>query len=395
MMFFACQPGECASTTDMKIRVIEAKLATKPAEQADIETANQAIAANPKDAFTRVAAGEILASLGLLELAHEQFDEAEKLKPKFTLAMFEYYMRQNDRRLKLIYPYVEQKHPDAPAVMYKEAVIWSENSLKKKEAIAKMKAAADVDKPWPGARGRYGMLEYNRGNLDSAIKYCDAELKEHPHDLMAQKVRIMALLRKGKRPTDLRYEIRNALDQSRDDEQLNLLLSRAMIYSGKDRDAVWIALRGLLNASTPSSLGEGRNQVLDLLAKVGPRMIVDVTDTLCANLPQSDFRGTLFRMRVGELLAFAGHSKEAQYELGMALQMNPFFKETISYKLGREQLKQKNYYGAGKFFHLATEGDPKEAKYRQALDRTNRQLMNFKRDYALQLKILLSPFLVR
>lgn len=393
MMILGCQPGLCLTPDDGNVRLIESKLTTKPAELADFDKVSQAVAANPNDAFTRFAAGEILASLGLLELAHEQYDASEKLKPKFTLAMFDYYMRQNDNRLKLVYPYVEIKHPDAPSVMYKTALLWTENRAKRNEAAPKMKAAADVDKPWPGARGRFGMIEYNRHNLESALKYCDAELKDHPRDLMAQKVRIMTLLRMGKRPQDLRNEIKNALDLSPSDEQLNLLLSRAMIYNGDIRDAVWIAMKGLLNSTTPSTLGEGRNQILDLIGKIGPQMISQVADTLCANLPPDDFRSTLFRMRIGELLAFTGNSKYAEYQLQKALEMNPFFKDAISYKLGREKLKQKNYYEAGHHFSAAASGNPNEDKYREALKRTNRQLLNFKRDYALQLKIFLTPYM--
>lgn len=393
MMFLGCQSGLCLTPADNNIRLLEAKLLTKPAEQADIAKVTAAISAEPNDAFTRFAAGEILASLGLLELADEQYDACDKLKPKFTLAMFEYYMRNNDRRLKLVFPYVETKYPDAPAVLYKSASIFLETSLKKNEAANKMKAAADAAKPWPGARGRYGMIEYNRRNLQSALNYCNAELKEHPHDLMAQKVKIMTLLRLGKRPTDLKNEIKNAMDQAPNDEQLNLLLSRAMIYNGQIRDAVWITMKGLLHSTSPSSLGEARNQLLDVIPAVGPKMIMDVADTLCANLPPTDFKSTLFRMRVGELLAHTGHSLEAEYEYRKGLEGNQFFKEAISYKIGRENLKRKNYLEATKHFHAAAISDPNETKYRDALTRTRRQLVNFKRDYALQLKILMSPIM--
>jgi Flp pilus assembly protein TadD len=394
MMFLACQSVVCAAPTDMNIRIIESKLAKQPADQADIQTANAAVVANPNDAFTRFAAGEVLASLGLLELANEQYDAAEKLKPKFALAMFEYYLRQNDPRLKLSYPYVEVKHPEAPAVVYKTALILLDSSRKKDAAAAKMKQAADADKPWPGARGRYGMIEYNKGNLDSAIKYCNAELKEHKYDLMAQKVKIMALLKKGKRPIDLKNDIVSALNQAPNDEQLNLLLSRALIYEGKSHDAIWVAMRGLLYATNPTTLAEGRNQIFDLIDKVSARTVTVIADTLCASLPAGDFKATLFRMRVGELLTLAGHSAEGEYELTKALEMNQFFKEAVSYKLGKAKLKQKNYYAAAKHFHSASVGNPSETKYKDALTRTQRQMLNFKRDYALQLKVLLTPWMV-
>jgi hypothetical protein len=153
-------------------------------------------------------------------------------------------------------------------------------------------------------------------------------------------------------------------------------------------------MRGLLYATNPTTLAEGRNQIFDLIDKVSARTVIVIADTLCASLPASDFKATLFRMRVGELLTLSGHSAEGEYELTKALEMNQFFKEAVSYKLGRAKLKQKNYYAAGKHFHAASVGNPSETKYKDALTRTQRQMLNFKRDYALQLKVLLTPWMV-
>lgn len=391
ILILACQPAFSLPPLNPTAHALETKLAKRPAQEADVATINELIAKNPGDPYCRFVAGEVLASLGLLGLAEQQFKECEKLRPEYVLGMFQEYMLAKDKRMQLLYPYVEAWHEKDPSAMYQSALIMLDNRQHKEQGIEQLRKAAELSNAWPGARGHYGMILYNQNNLDLAIAFSNAELKKFPKDLVARKVRIQALLRKGTNPRELNSEIRMALSLAPDDDQMNLLLGRALAAEGKNNDALWAALRGLLFAESPSTVSEGRSQSFELLKKCGVRTFCDTTDALVKMMPAKDFKATLFRMRVGDLLAMDGQSDQAIMQWREAMRMNEFFRDSLAYKIGKELLKRKRLGEALLFFDFATRGSPGEGKYFVARRRTAFMLNNSQRDLALKIKLMIRP----
>ncbi|MBX9690448.1 MAG: hypothetical protein K2X27_27280 [Candidatus Obscuribacterales bacterium] len=392
---------------------IEVRLASGgKAVKSDIEDLQKALNADQSSAYNRMLLGEVFASLGLYALADEQFSAAEKIQKNLVLNQFKRVFEFNYHLPLLLCAYVEAKYPDDPAVILFQArrdiAVPQSRREERAESISRARAnlakAAQMQEPWPGTLSLLAMLDYNEARmegrlskLNSAIELADQELKLHPKEAMALKVKILTLNLKGERPSGLIPLLQQALQVSPRDDAMNILLAKALIEKKNYKDALYPALLGLFAQKDAASLSDARSVNFELIKKL-PRE--DFTETINAVLSQyadrgvrsRGFRATLMRIRLADLFALAGDDQEACRQLEYAVRMHPFFRSSVAYDLACRYLKQHQYNLADVYLEMAChlgKNDADSNKYRLLKERVERVITNKKRDIALRVKLAL------
>ena len=385
-LFLVCiQCGESANSEQF-FQKLDRKLETAVADQADLAEINRLIG-EARQAYSHFVTAEALGSVGLLVSAEENFAAADKLSPDYVLNKFHAYLKTGDRRITLVYPYVHDHYLKDSGVQFFTGLL----NLKKgnvSDAVNQLEQAAKSSKPWPGAAGRLGMVEYNKGNLQTALNYVNAELIANPGDLMARRVRILTLCRMGYRPDQLESDIRAVLRMTPNDDQMNLLLAQALLHRERYQEAMHPLMLGWMESVSPLTVKYGKVRIQTLIKKLGKSAVINEADKVCQERPLNDFRATLFRMRFGDLLESAGYGKDAIDQWNAAIGMNSFFKVPIAFKIGKQLMKQQRLPEALVLFDYAVRESPNDENYVLARDRVAHMMRNSWRDYSLQIKAL-------
>jgi tetratricopeptide (TPR) repeat protein len=409
-------PGRAAGAAGVCERIHASLFAGKRPVKADADAVSAELAGDQSNYFKRFVAGEVLASLGLYGLANEQFAAADKLQKDYVLSNFKSTVDSNHYVPALLFTYLLDKYPQDPAVLYfvarhnMEAPVFSRT--KKEQVLSnarkQLKVASSLPKPWPGTLSTLAMLEYNEGaeltgqakeeRLDAAIKYCERELQLYPENALAQKIKILALCRKGVQPWEMLQLLQQALKVSPRDAGLNLLLGKACIYKGNYKSAMTPALTGLFESQDAMALSEAREEVYLLIRKVNRVELLSAVDEISQALSEPgsrgrDFMSTLMRMRLADLFSMAGDRREACKQLSLAYQMHPHFKAAVAFKLGYELAMMHEYYMAYPYVDLAcrltrNKNSSDYVKYSSFRSRIARIGVNSSRDIALKLKTM-------
>lgn len=369
----------------------------------DLDAVNEDLAKDKLNPLKLVAAGEALAHLGFFTLAADQYAAADKIKPDYVLNEFKKVFENNHFIPELYFQYLQAKYPRDPAVLLYaiRRNLQSPKYTKEQKSLAIATAKKELDMalsnphPWPETYATLSMIEYNEGKLDLAIHHSEIELKDNPESIMAQKVRILSLRKKGYSYASLEKMLKTALKASAQDDDLNLFLGRAYILKGDYQAAVKPSLYGFFYQYDTNTLNEARDQVFDLIKNVNHKKIMEVLSDLVMSEPGTDgkgFRATVMVMRIAELFSIAGYRDEACQLLTVAIKMNPRFKAAVAYKLGRELVLMHRYFDAYPYLQVASmlaRNPEDKAKFEAMAMRVARVGLNSDRDIAGKIKGLI------
>ncbi|MBX9725601.1 MAG: hypothetical protein K2X81_29660 [Candidatus Obscuribacterales bacterium] len=380
-------------------------LAGQPASNLDVDFVNSELQADPDNAYKRMVAGEVLTSLGLFGLAKEQFSTADKLKKDFVLSQFKSNFESTPVVANLHFVYLQDVYPDDPAILYCaarrriSAGYFSKQKMQEEMQIAKdklVKAAALKD-PWPGTEAMLATMDYQSGDVASALKHANRELERNPGQATATRVKVMALCQLNKKPEDLIDLIKSGIKKTPYDADLNLYLGRAYLDERKYNEAILPSMMGFCQQYDSASTAEGRRQAFELIKHANRDLLLAGISAVAdrAQDPQSasgSFKPTLMRMRMGDLFISNGDDVDGVNQLLTALKMHPHFSAAIAFKLGKEYANKHYNQKAYDFLELACRLNKNEddaIRYNALRRRLFKVAKNSDKDIALQLKAML------
>jgi len=369
-----------------------------------VDSVNAELAGSPADPFKRLVAGQVLADLGLYQMAAEQYAQADKLQPDYVLREFKRTFEANHFSPPLLFLYLQDKYPDDPALLLYaarrnlQALTYSQKEKEQamSNALKELARARALPNPWPGTYSLLAMIEYNSGHLEKAISYTDMELKKNPDEPLARKVKILAFCKQGKRPVELIDAIASALKIAPRDDELNLLLARALVAKHDYNNAIKPALLGLFDQHDPATLNESRSLVFELIKKADREQFNRIVNEISYGLsdPGSNgrgFRSTVMRMRLADLYVLADERKLALKELEAALRMHPHFRAAVAFRIGKELAAMHRYFEAFPYFDMAchlNQNGIDQQMYLAMRTRIARVGLNSQRDLALRIKTM-------
>lgn len=372
------------------------------ATDSDINFLSTELSKNPADPFTCLTAGEALASKGLYGLANDQYAAADKSSADFVLNQFKKIFAHDQFSSALMFLYLQDKYPRDPAVLFYAArknlaaITFSRESKQKalSNARKELSEAIQTSDPYPGTFATLAMLEYNEGKIGSALSLVNQELKRNPKEPLALRINALALVKTGRKQSEVVEGITRALQESPMDDEMNLLLGRVYLGAKQYDKAIVPSLLGLYWQHDAQTLSEAKHQVYDLMEYADKRVLQAAINDLSFKLSEpgtngGGFRSTLFRIRLADLFSIRGNRKNACAQLAAAYAMHPHFHSAVAFKLGQELAAMHLYGESLQFLNEAVQYNTvqqDEKKYRVFRDRIAAVNANSSRDLALQLK---------
>lgn len=384
--------------------------------KADLDAVTAELESDKSNPSKRMVTGEAFAGLGFFNLAESQYAEADKLEKDYILKKFKSVVDKDQFVAALLFIYVEDKYPKDPALLYYAAqrnlnlVTYDKEQRKTAMNTARkeLTMASALPEPWEGTLASLAVLNYNQASLmgagpeqnkllDEAIVSANRELARYPHQVLAQKVKIMALCRKGVKLGSLVGDLTEVLKSDPKDAAMNVLLARAFIYKEDYRSALKPALSSLYYERGPEVLSEAKDKVYTLMRKVNRAEFLNAVNEIAGKpfTAESAYRSQMFRMRIGDLFTVSGNRLEACTQYREGLSLSPSLRAVIAYKIGYLHTLQHDYEDALIALNVAcrwarTGGE--KAKYEEFTRRVARVYLHQPRDIALNLKILLRHY---